>query len=210
MDYINNFNLIALVTGALIGLTSCCGDTRVIEYYDQEKELVKKVTVLNTCSGEINGKEIWYDPGGDLVSVSYYEDGSLEGQRMSYCEENNTVADSMNYTNGMIEGLRVTRYCSTGRLKSVVEYEQGLIMNVVELFDEAGNRLFPGKHKDGNGEFLKYDRFGDLRVLLRVSDGMLNGYSILYISPNFVDSIYFESGYSEARDIGFKTYEGAY
>lgn len=201
---------LALKLGLLMVLSSCCSNKKEFDYYDQDQKVVKKVTELNSCSGKPNGQNIWYDPSGKVVSISNYKQGTLNGANIYFCEDSDLTQDSMNYVNGNIHGLRVTRYCNSGKIRSVVEYEKGLIMNVLELFDEVGNRLFPGKHKDGNGEFLKYDRFGDLRVRLRVSDGMLNGYSVLYISPSFVDSIYFESGYSKARDISFKTYEGAY
>lgn len=194
----------------LLLIGSCCSKKKKTEYYGKKSQIVKKTTEVNSCSSERDGEEIWYDPSGHKISVTHYTNGVLDGKCIYFCDGSDTTVDSMHYVNGLINGFRTIRYCSTKSIKSVVEYKSGLIMNIIELNDINGNPLFPGNHRNGNGEFMKYDTNGDVSALIRVRNGKLNGYSVIFTNTGFVDSTYFESGISKLRNISFNTYEGAF
>jgi antitoxin component YwqK of YwqJK toxin-antitoxin module len=202
---IKNVLIVAVFMWLLYG---CCPNYERKTYYPHDDEALMISEVVSMCSQELNGLKMYYSLDGTILNIESYSKGERDGLSTQFCDGKKSVLFENNYSNGELDGNSVEYYCENGVERSVIAYENGKIMNVVKLLAPTGERLQKGDHKDGNGEFLKYDETGRLSAQIRVRDGKLNGYSVFFTNTGYVDSIYYVDGFSEGVPFETKSYAG--
>ncbi len=143
--------------------------------------------------GQKHGEWVWFYPSGDTMTVSYYEDGDLDGPYVEYDEEgqpvtrgeyvagyeegvwyyrNGTSVETGRYDGGKRTGLWTTTY-SDNQVAAKINYDQDVRDGKYTAFWENGNIKTTGKYTNGlqDGTWIQYTEEGVQFLTTLFKDG---------------------------------------
>ena len=143
--------------------------------------------------GQKHGEWVWFYPTGDTMTVSYYEDGDLDGPYVEYDEEgqpvtrgeyvagyeegvwyyrNGTSVESGRYDGGKRTGLWTTTY-DDNQVAAKINYDQDVRDGKYTAFWENGNIKTTGKYTNGlqDGTWIQYNEEGVQFLTTLFKDG---------------------------------------
>ena len=143
--------------------------------------------------GQKHGEWVWFYPSGDTMTVSYYEDGDLDGPYVEYDEEgqpvtrgeyvagyeegvwyyrNGTSVETGRYDGGKRTGLWTTTY-SDDQVAAKINYDQDVRDGKYTAFWENGNIKTTGKYTNGlqDGTWIQYTEEGVQFLTTLFKDG---------------------------------------
>lgn len=120
-------------------------DMATVKHYTSKGKLISE--------GQMKGKELfgkwtYYHKKTDAVlSVEYYKDGELDGERVTYYENGNLVEQEF-YKRGILHGDRKV-FSEKGNVIKHFQYINGTLEGKVYYYDDDGNVTIEGKYKNG-------------------------------------------------------------
>lgn len=118
------------------------------------------------------GVFLFYYPNGVMYRKEYYdEDGSLDGQVISY-HRNGNIEYVTRFIAGKPEGPKITYY-ESGAVYQVTTYHVGVMSGFSHIFYENGTLKKVGTFKNGlqEGEVIFYNPDGTLKERVNYSEG---------------------------------------
>lgn len=123
--------------------------------YDEQGVLIQEGTYTDDQQ-----TGIWksYFPSGKIKTESVYTNGELNGIYNEYFD-NGQLSYTVPYSKGKAEGKELD-YGEDGKLYSEAIFEKGR-MKEVSFFDKTGKTISNGSTRNGAGNFIYYDEFGN-------------------------------------------------
>lgn len=91
-----------------------------------------------------------------------YKDGKLNGRKIWYAE-NGSVGVEEPYVNNRKHGTQITYHLSNAKVRSKINYVNGLLEGNIEWFDESGKLIDKKTITKGTGTYVSYWSNGRLR-----------------------------------------------
>lgn len=107
------------------------------QYWHPNGQLRKTVIFENA---KPNGKIEMFRPDGTLEAVQSFKNGVRNGEWSIYYDDGKTPQFKTNFTDGKLDGERITFY-SDGTVKQKSVFAAGLLDGLVEEFDESGKKV---------------------------------------------------------------------
>lgn len=118
-----------------------------------------------------------------LRKVILYEKQWLEGKDTikvsSYYKEDYEISEFTEYKNSERNG-RLIRYHDKGLIWESEIYEEGKLVDVLEMNTDRGKSLLKGNFRKGNGELKRYHKTGGLYAVEHYKNGQLHGEVVYY------------------------------
>lgn len=90
-----------------------------------------------------------------------------------------------NYKNGILDG-KSSYFYSNGKIKGSVIFKGNKLIQVIEYYDNNGNKLDFGKLINGNGYLKLYRDNGEIEEEGPMKDGFRNGEWKYYTNPDYL------------------------
>jgi len=152
----------------LIYFTSC---TVKKEERNKITDKVFHIYEENWITNDLHGKNIYYYENGNIDIELNYNQGEINGEYLSYYRNKN--------------------------LEFKVEYKDGVLLNVIEYYNEEGEELDFGTFNNGNGHLKKYYDDGTLRKEGDMLNGLMDGAWKFYTRGKYFQERLFKEGVAQ-------------
>jgi antitoxin component YwqK of YwqJK toxin-antitoxin module len=129
-------------------------------------------------------KKIFFIDGS--VHEIYWTRGVLSqvknGHSLSFNPDGTLIADD-HFKSGILHG-NCTYYYDNGKLRGIVTYDAGKLMNILKYLDVNGHNLNFGDFSNGNGNLKLYYENGILEEEGQMKNGYRNGVWVYYLNPD--------------------------
>ena len=123
------------------------------------------------CEGAACGLMTGYYPGGEIEYKNNYKEGYLDGHQTYYYPDG-TLKEEANWKERKIDG-NYKYYYPSGSVWVEKIFENGLVMEIVGLFDKSGAPLDYGTLKNGTGTVKSYTEDGVVYKIDKFKNGEL-------------------------------------
>lgn len=118
-----------------------------------------------------HGPAYRFYPNGKVKNRAAFYDGTQVGQCFSYYPSGALKQTCQMNSRGKSDGILTTFY-ENGQIESKAKWENGLLREIIEYRDEDGNNRPIGTFKDGNGDWIWYEK-GKATVVYLYKNGKL-------------------------------------
>ena len=122
---------------------------------------------------QMQGKWLFYNEQGVLVSEHHYENGKNHGTWKTFFTDG-TVAESENWKNGEKNG-KLERFYPDGSIYMIAHYKDDLLNGEYKLFFPDGKSMLTGKYSDNlnEGEWIYYTDEGQIQKIVVYEIGVI-------------------------------------
>jgi len=153
-------------------------------YFDEKwdycnEDIAAYVRTIDKLDTEYEVQDRWIS--GELQMKGLYSDKFLTEKNgtFTYFHKNGKKSNQTNYIQNKIEG-KYTTWFDNGQIDSEYVYENGLLKNVLAMYDKLGNKLNFGDFENGNGFIISYDKDGKKTSKMEYKNSLFHGKYIQY------------------------------
>jgi antitoxin component YwqK of YwqJK toxin-antitoxin module len=147
----------------------------VLKYFEND---LLRVEVMYK-DNNLHGTSKSFNDKSVLMNLSNYLSGKLSGTSTSY-HNNGKIKSEVNYENGIIVDDEVIEYYDSGNKKSNKQYKSGKINGEWTFWKKDGSLLDNGKFQNGNGVIKEYYDNNQLKFEANYTNDKYNGFVLEY------------------------------